>query len=156
LVWALAREIGQAVFPGMPDRRLVAVRHERLRENLSHAHVILDQEELHPPPSRPSGTPPSSQGHREFFKVTRGREDGILRRSSSKVRAVLPSRRIPTWGIPRGDVPVNADQTGLPDRRPPKAVPERPLTDYRPLLDGSPAMRAIRTVIDNIADTDAT
>src|SRR3989454_1447553 len=55
-----------------------------------------------------------------------------------------------------GEVPVNADQAGLPDRRPPKTVPERQLTDYRPLLDGSPAMRAIRTVIDSIADTDAT
>ena len=51
---------------------------------------------------------------------------------------------------------MNADQAGVPDRRPPKTVPERQLTDYRPLLDGSPAMRAIRTVIDNIADTDAT
>src|SRR5207244_12658364 len=74
----LAREMGQAVFPGMPDRRLVAVRHERLRENLSHAHVILDQEELHPSPSRPSGTPPSSQGPRDFFNVTRGCEDRPL------------------------------------------------------------------------------
>src|SRR2546422_3503036 len=55
-----------------------------------------------------------------------------------------------------GEVPVSADQAGVPDRRPPKTVPERQLTDYRPLLDGSPAMRAIRTVIDNIADTDAT
>src|SRR3989442_508841 len=55
-----------------------------------------------------------------------------------------------------GEVPVNADQAGVPDRRPPKTVPERQLTDYRPLLDGSPPMRAIRTVIDNIADTDAT
>ena len=44
---ALAREIGQAVFPGIPDRRLVAVLPERLRENLSHAHVVLDQEALH-------------------------------------------------------------------------------------------------------------
>src|SRR3989449_11626054 len=86
----------------MPDRRLVAVRHERLRENLSHAHVILDQEELHPSPSRPSRPPPSTQGHREFFNVTRGCEDGILRASSSKGRAFPASRRIPTSGIPRG------------------------------------------------------
>jgi len=34
-VRALAREIGQAVFPRIPDRRLVAVLPERLRENLS-------------------------------------------------------------------------------------------------------------------------
>src|SRR2546430_10500177 len=94
--------IGQAVFPGLPDRGLVAVRHERLRENLSHAHVILDQEELHPSPSRLSGTPPSSQGPREFFNVTRGCEDGILRASSSKGRAFPASRRILTSGIPRG------------------------------------------------------
>ncbi len=33
---------------------------------------------------------------------------------------------------------------------------ERNLTDYALLLDGSPPMRAIRTVVENIADTDAT
>src|SRR5438128_7042275 len=33
---------------------------------------------------------------------------------------------------------------------------ERYLTDHVPLLDGSPQMRAIRTIIENIADTDAT
>src|ERR1041385_8067121 len=33
---------------------------------------------------------------------------------------------------------------------------ERRLTDDVPLLDGSPPMRAIRTVVENIADTDAT
>jgi two-component system, NtrC family, response regulator AtoC len=33
---------------------------------------------------------------------------------------------------------------------------ERHRTDHVPLLDGSPQMRAIRTVVENIADTDAT
>jgi two-component system response regulator AtoC len=33
---------------------------------------------------------------------------------------------------------------------------ERYLTDHVPLLDGSPQMRAIQTIIENIADTDAT
>src|SRR6059036_3177770 len=39
---------------------------------------------------------------------------------------------------------------GLPDVR------GRDLTDHGPLLDGSPKMRAILTIIENIADTDAT
>src|SRR5436309_11330947 len=38
---------------------------------------------------------------------------------------------------------------GLPDVR------GRDLTDHGPLLDGSPKMRAILTIIENIADTDA-
>ena len=42
------------------------------------------------------------------------------------------------------------------DRPAAKAVGERQLTDHVPLLDGSPPMRAIRTVVENIADTDAT
>src|SRR5438552_1518566 len=73
-------------------------------------------------------------------------------------RGALSRQVAGSWrrGSLAGEVPVNADQAGVPDRRPPKTVPERQLTDYRPLLDGSPAMRAIRTVIDNIADTDAT
>jgi len=29
-------------------------------------------------------------------------------------------------------------------------------SNYRPLLDGSPQLRAIETVIENVADTDAT
>jgi two-component system response regulator AtoC len=33
---------------------------------------------------------------------------------------------------------------------------ERYLAEYAPLLDGSAAMRAIRTIVENIADTDAT
>jgi transcriptional regulator with GAF, ATPase, and Fis domain len=33
---------------------------------------------------------------------------------------------------------------------------EHNLTDYALLLDGGPPMRAIRTVVENIADTDAT
>src|SRR5881409_2194210 len=39
---------------------------------------------------------------------------------------------------------------GLPDVR------GRDLTDHGPLLDGSPKMRAILTIIESIADTDAT
>src|SRR6059036_3265267 len=39
---------------------------------------------------------------------------------------------------------------GLPDVR------GRDLTDHGPLLDGSPKMQAILTIIENIADTDAT
>src|SRR5947209_12046659 len=39
---------------------------------------------------------------------------------------------------------------GLPDVR------GRDLTDHGPLLDGSPKMRAILTIIENVADTDAT
>jgi len=35
-------------------------------------------------------------------------------------------------------------------------VQESDPTSYSPLLDGSPQMRAIGTVIENIADTDAT
>ena len=42
--------------------------------------------------------------------------------------------------------------------RPPAQIDgrERHPTDHVPLLDGSPQMRAIRTLIENIADTDAT
>src|SRR6266852_5535867 len=39
---------------------------------------------------------------------------------------------------------------GLPDVR------DRDLTDHVPLLGGSPKMRAILTIIEKIADTDAT
>src|SRR5437867_6863022 len=48
-------------------------------------------------------------------------------------------------------------QIASPDRLlAPAVVQERYLNDHAPLLEGSPQMRAIRTVIENIADTDAT
>src|SRR5213078_511470 len=83
---ALAREISQAVFPRMPEGRLVAVRDERLRENLSHAHVVFDQEELHGPLPRSPATTLSSQGPREFLNVTTGAEDDILSANQRCVR----------------------------------------------------------------------
>jgi len=52
---------------------------------------------------------------------------------------------------------VSIDQVDSVDR--PLAqtdVRERSLTDHVALLDGSPQMRAVRTVIESIADTDAT
>src|SRR5204863_7210448 len=48
-------------------------------------------------------------------------------------------------------------QIASPDRLlAPAVVQERYLNDHAPLLEGSPQMRAVRTVIENIADTDAT
>src|SRR5213593_2693242 len=48
-------------------------------------------------------------------------------------------------------------QIASPDRLlAPPVVQERYLNDHAPLLEGSPQMRAVRTVIENIADTDAT
>src|SRR5205809_6316320 len=48
-------------------------------------------------------------------------------------------------------------QIASPDRLlAPAVVQERYLNDHALLLDGSPPMRAIRTVVENIADTDAT
>jgi hypothetical protein len=44
---ASAGEIGESVFPCIPDSRLVAVRREGLREHQSHVLVVLDQEKLH-------------------------------------------------------------------------------------------------------------
>src|SRR3989442_5504034 len=57
-----------------------------------------------------------------------------------------------------GEVPMRTDQVGSTDRLlAQQDVRERCLADHHyPLLDGSPQMRAIRTVIANIADTDAT
>jgi len=48
-------------------------------------------------------------------------------------------------------------QIASPDRLlAPAVVQERYLNDHAPLLEGSPQMRAVRTVIENIADTEAT
>ena len=47
----------------------------------------------------------------------------------------------------------------LPDAdgdAPSKDAPDRYLTEYAPLFESSPAMRKIRTVVESIADTDAT
>src|SRR5213592_2140307 len=52
---------------------------------------------------------------------------------------------------------VSTDQVALAERLlAPPVVQERYLNDHAPLLEGSPQMRAVRTVIENIADTDAT
>ena len=53
---------------------------------------------------------------------------------------------------------MRTDQVDSADRPlAPQDVRERSLTDHHhPLLDGSPPMRAIRTLIEQIADTDAT
>jgi two-component system response regulator AtoC len=52
---------------------------------------------------------------------------------------------------------VSTDQVDVVADRPvPRAVRERQPTDHVPLLDGSPPMRAILTIVENIADTDAT
>jgi two-component system response regulator AtoC len=54
-------------------------------------------------------------------------------------------------------VRVSTDQVDVvADRPAPRAVRERQLTDHVPLLDGSPPMRAIQTIVENVADTDAT
>src|SRR5205807_2434380 len=69
--------------------------------------------------------------------------------------AHLPApRRILTPDPSRGT--LRTDCVDSADRPAAKGVGERQLTDHVPLLDGSPPMRAIRTVIENIADTDAT
>src|SRR5947209_18776230 len=62
----------------MPYGRLVAVRLERVCENLSNAHVVLDQEELHGSLLRFVGDILSSQGPVIFFNVTADCEDAIL------------------------------------------------------------------------------
>ena len=51
---------------------------------------------------------------------------------------------------------MSTDQVDVADTPAPRAVRERQLTDHVPLLDGSPPMRAIQTIVENIADTDAT
>jgi len=51
---------------------------------------------------------------------------------------------------------VSTDQVDVADTPAPRAVRERQLTDHVPLLDGSPPMRAIQTIVENVADTDAT
>src|SRR2546426_5912360 len=59
--------------------------------------------------------------------------------------------------LPGGGAPVRTEQIDSVDR--PLAqteARERSLTDHVVLLDGSPQMRAVRAVIENIADTDAT
>src|SRR2546430_1549073 len=127
----------------MPYGRLVAVRLERVCENLSNAHVVLDQEELHGSLLRFVGDILSFQGPVNFFNVTADCEDAILLfRKNERCR--------PTGFSGKGEVRVSSDQVDPADG--PLAA-----NDTRvPLLDGSPQMRAIRTVIENIADTDAT
>ncbi len=51
---------------------------------------------------------------------------------------------------------MSTDQVDVADTPAPRAVRERQLTDHVPLLDGSPPMRAIQTIVENVADTDAT
>jgi two-component system response regulator AtoC len=52
---------------------------------------------------------------------------------------------------------MSADKADAPDRLPAEMNGRQSyLRDYLPLFDGSPRMRAIETVIQNIADTDAT
>jgi len=52
---------------------------------------------------------------------------------------------------------VRTEQIDSLDRLPAQTeARERSLTDHVVLLDGSPQMRAVRTIIENIADTDAT
>ena len=51
---------------------------------------------------------------------------------------------------------VTTDQLDVAERPPAASIRARPLPDHATLLDGSPQMRAIRTLIENIADTDAT
>src|SRR5437667_12116656 len=49
-----------------------------------------------------------------------------------------------------GSFMAGTDKAAMP------SSPARYATDYVPLLDGSPAMREIRTLIESVADTDAT
>src|SRR5256712_12710619 len=51
--------------------------------------------------------------------------------------------------------PVRKDGRPLTDTVP-KIYGERYLAEYSALLDGSAAMRAVRVMVENIADTDAT
>src|SRR5438552_8077298 len=62
------------------------------------------------------------------------------------------SRRAPSrLRSNRGEsVMAGTDKAAMP------SSPARYPTDYVPLLDGSPAMREIRTLIESVADTDAT
>src|SRR3989442_337421 len=78
-----------------------------------------------------------------------------------------PERKVPAFssfsgksedvGISPGEAPVRTEQIDSVDRLLAQTeARERPLTDHVVLLDGSPQMRAVRTIIENIADTDAT
>src|SRR5437899_7487755 len=81
--------------------------------------------------------------------------------------AASPERKVPAFssfsgkgrdaGISPGEAPVRTEQIDSVDG--PLAqteARERSLTDHVVLLDGSPQMRAVRAVIESIADTDAT
>src|SRR3989442_44407 len=133
----------------MPYGRLVAVRLERVCEHLSNAHVVLDQEELHGSLLRFVGDilsfqrlVNSFQRLVNFFNVTADCEDAILPfRKNERCRPTGFSGkggRVSSDQVDPADGPLAANDTRVP------------------LLDGSPQMRAIRTVIENIADTDAT
>src|SRR5881409_379328 len=127
----------------MPYGRLVAVRFERVCEHLSNAHVVLDQEELHGSLLRFVGDILSFQGPVNFFNVTADCEDAILLcRKNERCRRTSLSGK--------GEVCVSSDRVDPADG------PLAPNDTRVQLLDGSPQMRAIRTVIENIADTDAT
>src|SRR3989454_6571261 len=78
-----------------------------------------------------------------------------------------PERKVPAFssfsgksedvGISPGEAPVRTEQIDSVDRLLAQTeARERSLTDHVVLLDGSPQMRAVRTIIENIADTDAT
>src|SRR5712691_11247900 len=52
--------------------------------------------------------------------------------------------------------PVDENSSAVTETVTEKIYGERYLAEYVPLLDGSAAMRAIRAMVENIADTDAT
>src|SRR5438874_1844740 len=79
----------------------------------------------------------------------RGTEDTRL---SSGMRALFGARDRPVGRCPVSSGRVDTADGPLPE----KTVPGRSTTEPISLLEGSPHMRAIRTVIENIADTDAT
>src|SRR2546428_288160 len=81
--------------------------------------------------------------------------------------AASPERKVPAFssfsgkggdaGISPGEAPVRTDQVDSVDRPLAQtAARARSLADHVALLDGSPQMRAVRTVIESVADTDAT
>src|SRR5437899_4088625 len=81
--------------------------------------------------------------------------------------AASPERKVPAFssfsgkggdaGISPGEAPVRTDQVDSVDRPLAQTVVRaRSLADHVALLDGSPQMRAVRTVIESVADTDAT
>src|SRR5439155_18118804 len=145
-VRTLAREIREAVFPRIPDDRLVPLRAEGLRQDLSDGLVVLDQEEPH----EYLRYNPIIIALGNFFPRDSQSVEWHTQPPAGSRGAYVPET-LSNWRVCVG----GAGHVDSADK-PLAQSNDRNVVDRLPLFDGHPRMQESRSIIESIADTDAT